>query len=593
MCSGTAPWPRSIPPHLNVGDEILCLKAATAAAIELRSLDNQHVVRNTRSAFEIRPGQPIEFAINPAAILRIPRRGRIKKPAVITSYRATEQSGGYMRRREFLKLTAGSAAATIAPGNLAVAQAALSKINHFVVLMLENRSFDNLLGRLYPKSATFDGLSGDEFNLDPAGKPIHVNNLPGMAADVLTIPDPNPGERWTDINEQLFGVIDPPQGAIPQMNGFVLNYLKQTKWPAERYDPKRIMHCFTPEQVPVLSQLARQFAVSDRWFASAPTQTWPNRFFVHAGTANGYENNAPPHFPYMMPTIFDRLKDMDPVNGWRIYFHDVAQSSALSRLWRIRHHFTRFSKFQSDAEEARLPAYTFIEPDYLSFLGPQNDQHPPTSVAAGERLIAAVYNALRQSPLWTSSLLIIVFDEHGGCFDHVPPPAAVPPSLRASNPFNFERYGVRVPALLVSPYIRQGLVLRPPGDTPFDHTSVIATLRKRFDLGGPLSERDAVAPTVESVLTLPDPTNMGPERIDAPLLQPRVASPEAASDPARVTDLQASLAELARVLPDPGEEEAHIRRLEASPERAAPPRLSPREAGAIVDRNIRRFLGES
>jgi phospholipase C len=498
-----------------------------------------------------------------------------------------------MRRREFLKLTAGSAAATIAPGNLAVAQAALSKINHFIVLMLENRSFDNLLGRLYPKSNTFDGLSGDEFNLDPAGKPIHVNNLQGMTADVLSTPDPNPGERWTDINEQLFGVIDPPAGAIPQMNGFVRNYLKQTKWPAERYDPKRIMHCFLPEQVPVLSQLARQFAVSDRWFASAPTQTWPNRFFVHAATANGYENNAPPHFPYMMPTIFDRLKDMDPVNGWRIYFHDVPQSSALSRLWRIRHRFTRFSKFQSDAQEARLPAYAFIEPDYLSFLGPQNDQHPPTSVAAGERLIAAVYNALRQSPLWTSSLLIIVFDEHGGCFDHVPPPAAVAPSLRASNPFNFDRYGVRVPAVLVSPYIQQGLVLRPPADTPFDHTSIIATLRKRFDLGGPLSERDAVAPTFEGVLTLPDPTNMGPERIDAPAAQPRAASPEALSDPAQMTDLQASLTELARVLPDPGEEEAHIRRLEASPERAAPPPLSPRDAGAIIDGNVKRFLGES
>src|SRR6476660_6522342 len=164
-----------------------------------------------------------------------------------------------MRRRDFLRLSAGSAIATAARSSVATAQTALPMIKHIVVLMLENRSFDNLLGRLYPKSNTFDGLSGDEFNLDPAGKPIHVNNLPGMTADVLTIPDPNPGERWTDINEQLFGVIDPPAEAIPQMNGFVRNYLKQTKWPAERYDPKRIMHYFMPEQVPVLSQLARQF----------------------------------------------------------------------------------------------------------------------------------------------------------------------------------------------------------------------------------------------------------------------------------------------------------------------------------------------
>jgi phospholipase C len=499
-----------------------------------------------------------------------------------------------MRRREFLKLSTGSALATVVRAKLATAQIALPKIKHFVVLMLENRSFDNLLGRLYPKSENFDGLSGAEFNLDLAGTPVYVNNLPGTSADVMTSPDPNPGERWIDINEQLFGVPDPLPGAVPGMNGFVRNYLKQTGKPSHRYDAKRIMHYFIPEQVPVLSQLARQFAVSDRWFASAPTQTWPNRFFVHTGTANGYENNAPPHFPYTMSTIFDRLKEMDPVSGWRTYFHDVAQTTALARLWRIRHHFSRFSKFDADAREGRLPAYTFIEPDYLSFLGSQNDQHPPTSVAAGERLLADVYNSLRQSPAWTSTLLIVIFDEHGGCYDHVPPPVAVPPSLAASTPFNFDRYGVRVPAVFVSPYIREGLVLRPPGSTPFDHTSILSTLRKRFDLGPPLSERDAIAPTIEAVLTLAEPTNMGPERIDAPIVQTRIRVAEAGSETVPLTDLQASLVDLSRTLPDPGEEEIHIRRLEASPPSSSASRvLSAPQAGAIVDRNVRRFLGEN
>lgn len=499
-----------------------------------------------------------------------------------------------MRRREFLKLSSGSAVATMVPANFAQAQVALSKIEHFVVLMLENRSFDNILGRLYPKSENFDGLSGTEFNLDLHGRPIYVNNLPGTTADVMTTPDPNPGERWTDINEQLFGVVDPPPGAVPQMNGFVLNYLKQTRKPADRYDSKRVMHYFVPEQVPVISQLARQFAVSDRWFASAPTQTWPNRFFVHTGTANGYENNAPPHFPYMMPTIFSRLKEMDPINGWRIYFHDAVQAAALARLWQIRHHFVRYSKFQTDVQEGRLPAYTFIEPDYLSVLGSQNDQHPPTSVAAGERLIADVYNSLRQGPAWTSTLLIIIFDEHGGCFDHVPPPVAVPPSGSRSTPFNFDRYGVRVPAVFVSPYIRQGHVLRPPGATPFDHTSIVATLRKRFELGAPLSDRDAAAPSIEAVLTLSEPTNMGPERIVAPVPQTRIASAEAGLEAAPVTDLQASLVDLARTLPDPGEDEVHIRRLEASPpSSSATQALSRGQAGVIVDRNVRRFLAES
>jgi phospholipase C len=496
-----------------------------------------------------------------------------------------------MRRRDFLKLSAGSAIATAAGSSLATAQTALPMIKHIVVLMLENRSFDNLLGRLYPKSDTFDGLSGNEFNLDVGGERILVNNLPGTSTDVMTTPDPNPGEHWTDINEQLFETTDPAPGAIPTMGGFVRNYMKQTRRRGQ-YDPKRIMHYFTPEQVPVISQLARQFAVSDRWFAAAPTQTWPNRFFVHTGTANGYENNAPPHFPYLMPTIFDRLDSMDPTNGWRIYFHDVAQSASLARLWRIRSRFSRFATFREHAALGTLPSYSFIEPDFLPYLGRQNDQHPPTSVAAGEQLLADVYNSLRQGPAWTSTLLIVVFDEHGGCYDHVPPPIAVSPSRSPTTPFNFDRYGVRVPALVISPYIPAGLVLRSAGPRPFDHTSIIATLRKRFALGAPLSERDAVAPTIETALTLPQPTNLGPDRIDAPQPEPRIARREVGIDEP-LTDLQASLVELARSLPDPGQEDDQIRRLEVAPPRAvATQGLSPAEAGAVVDTHVKRFLGE-
>src|SRR5262249_11496609 len=221
-----------------------------------------------------------------------------------------------MRRRDFLKLSGGSALATAMSTRPAAAQNALAKINHVVVLMLENRSFDSMLGRLYPKSAKFDGLSGSESNRDFSGAPIRVNNQSGTSADIMTTPDPNPGESWRDINEQFFGSPDPPRpGQVPSMDGFVRNYLAQTKKPAERYRPERIMRYFTPEQVPVISQLAKQFAVSDRWFASAPCQTWPNRFFLHTGTANGFENNFPLHFPYRMPTVFERLEAMDPVNG--------------------------------------------------------------------------------------------------------------------------------------------------------------------------------------------------------------------------------------------------------------------------------------
>jgi phospholipase C len=211
-------------------------------------------------------------------------------------------------------------------------------------------------------------------------------------------------------------------------------------------------------------------------------------------------------------------------------------------------------------------------------------------VAAGEQLLASVYNALRQGPAWKSTLLVVIFDEHGGCYDHVPPPPAVPPSKISASPFNFDRYGVRVPAIFVSPYIKQGQILRPTGATPFDHTSVIATLRKRFALGPALTDRDAAAPTFDAVLNLPAPTNLGPERITAPPVQRERA---AAETPPPLTDLQSSLVDLAVNLPNPGDEQNHIRHLETTRPRALDKEgVSPAKAGEIVDKNTRRFLGE-
>jgi phospholipase C len=334
----------------------------------------------------------------------------------------------------------------------------LGPIEHVVVLMLENRSFDCLLGKLYPKSPGFDGLDGSEFNRDRTGKLILVSNLPGTDPTAMSLPDPDPGELWTDINTQLFGntAIAVPT-PVPTMEGFVENYLAQATVAPGTYDANAIMHYFTPEQVPVISRLARQFAVCDRWFASAPCQTWPNRFFAHTGTANGYENNDPPHFPYEMETIFNRFEWVGMEDGWKIYYHDFAQTWALSKLWLLLDHFHFYEQFQSDARNGSLPAYSFIEPRYYphaTYL--PNDQHPPHVVTLGEQLIAEVYNCLRNGPLWQKTLLIITYDEHGGCYDHVAPPPAKPPNETVSVPFNFDRYGVRVPAVLVSPYIQQG-----------------------------------------------------------------------------------------------------------------------------------------
>jgi phospholipase C len=316
------------------------------------------------------------------------------------------------------------------------------------------------------------------------------------------------------------------------------------------------MHYYTSDELPVMSKLAQAFGVSDRWFAPAPCQTWPNRFFAHTGTANGYVNNSPTHFPYMMETVFNRLEE-DAKVAWRVYFHDVPQSTTLTRLWGdAATHFRLFNDdFIRDAASGKLPAYSFIEPRY--FADPvlkkmPNDQHPPHDVSYGESLIAAVYNAVRGGPGWKKTLLVITYDEHGGCYDHVIPPAAVPPGGASPDGFDFDSYGVRVPVVLVSPWIPPKSIIRPPGPTPFDHTSIIATLRKRFPFA-PLTPRDAAAPDLLTAVTAlnGNGSNDGPAFIVAPepVPDPTQLAAAAARKP---NGMQQGLAIAALMLPADG-----------------------------------------
>jgi phospholipase C len=402
------------------------------------------------------------------------------------------------------------------------------RIEHVVVLMLENRSFDCVLGRLYPKSDAFDGLDGTETNPwhrpDGGVEQIGVWNSASMRPEEVRIPTPDPGELFADIQMQLFGLCG---GQQPDMSGFVDNYMRQPRVNGP-YDPRAVMHYFTPRQVPVLSLLARSFGVSDRWHASAPCETWPNRYFAHCGTGGGFVNNERSHFPRfwprVMPTIFHRLGKAGC--SWKIYFHDLPQTATLFRLWRdIPTRFQLFEEqFARDAGSGRLPNYSFIEPRYYPSRWANkvpNDQHPPHNVLYGEQLIAAVYNAVRAAPTWKRSLLIVTYDESGGCFDHVPPPPAVPPGGPYPDGFAFDRYGIRVPAVIVSPYVAPGSVIRPPLPAagglsyPFDHASIIATLQKVFDCAPPMTPRVAAAPDLLCALTLDEPENDGPERIDA------------------------------------------------------------------------------
>jgi phospholipase C len=468
-------------------------------------------------------------------------------------------------------------------------------IRHVVVLMLENRSFDCILGMLYAKGPGFDGLSGAESNIwhrpDGTQQIIRVWNDPTVTPRALCIPDPDPGELFTDMQVQLYGLAGTgPLEPGPTMSGFVDNYMRQrAATPAA--DPYSVMHYFMPDQVPVISELARAFAVSDRWHASAPCQTWPNRFFAHTATAAGYVNNSPTHFPYLMETVFNRLESKG--KSWQIYFNDTPQSVTLTRLWGdLITHFRHFdSDFARDAAAGGLPAYSFIEPRYFPDVllnKMPSDEHPPHNVAYGEELIAAVYNAVRGGPGWRHTLLVITYDEHGGCFDHVPPPTAVPPGGPSPNGFAFNRFGARVPAVIVSPYVRPGSVARPPGATPFDHTSIIATLRKLFGFE-PLTARDAAAPDLLSVLDA-EPTNDGPASLAAPAVAP---APEqvarvAAQPP---NDLQKSLGAAAMLLPTIGANiGAHLERLNSVPD-PVPGHPTAAAAAADVAAHMKAFLG--
>jgi phospholipase C len=319
----------------------------------------------------------------------------------------------------------------------------LAKIQHIVVVMLENRSFDNMLGLLYADQgnvpplnlpalgpASFDGLLppavSDAF-WNPANAAFFSNS--GTAPDKVfassgttgsapfTVPNPDPNELFSNFNFQIFGTQTPAENQQPTMLGFLVDYLSATG--NDLNTAKRIMQSYSPTQVPVLSQLAKSYAVCDRWFGSVPAQTWPNRGFVHTGTSRGQVTNSSP-FAYNTETIYDVLQKTG--NSWGIYKDTVIPSLTklqYPRLGLFPFHFHQFAQFQVDAKNGTLPSYSFVEP---SFAIEPNDQHSPHNVTDGERFLAEVWASVSTGAHWTQTLLVIAYDEHGGCYDHAPPP---------------------------------------------------------------------------------------------------------------------------------------------------------------------------
>jgi phospholipase C len=432
-------------------------------------------------------------------------------------------------------------------------QTHLGDIKHVIVLMLENRALDHLLGYMKAQGIkpAIDGLTGAEaIPEDPTmwGSPL----VPVSPTAGNTEPDPDAGHELEDVSVQMYGHEDLSFPAGGTNNGFVVSYANQSPAPADAHD---IMKCVDPARIPALATLAREFCVCNRWFSSVPGPTWPNRLFAHAGTSGGRVSND--LGLYFLPNVFDRLDTAGL--SWRIYYHDIPQALLFYSLWDdwLLQLFTRrfrpFAFWGLDllGPICRLPAYTFIEPQYFSWWNPQtgtlshaNDQHPSHPIAAADRLVRTVYQRLRNSGCWRHSLLVIVHDEHGGTYDHrfPSPPAPNPDGLVSANPFfAFTRYGVRVPAVIVSPWASNGVC-----NNVYDHTSILATLEKRFGLP-PLTARDAAANAVDGCLTSPVPrltTAQAPRVL--PMAAMRLA-PRERIDPLRrrVTRHQQALVELA------------------------------------------------
>lgn len=462
------------------------------------------------------------------------------------------------------------------------ASSAAHAFDHVVVIMMENRAFDHILGYLYPgvtpDGTPFNGVYGKSLS-NPIPSYVGGGSVPVMPATVLQTPVIDPSEEWQSVNLALFDAFNPtsnqsvtsesayqspynlPDGGAyfpPPMNGFVKMFVwtlaaaNQTSTSESLFET--IMQCFTPNLVPVISQLASQFAVCDNWHCGVPSQTYCNRAFFQAASSGGLVDNAP-YYPWAFdntaPTIFDRLSNAGL--PWTVYY-DLLDVYPLTRLINYptlsnyplgAPYFKDMASFYDDVLNGSLPAYSFIQP---RFVLENNSYHPyngAPAVKRGEILLNDIYQAIRQSNSTSGSnylntLLVVTFDEGGTCYDHVPPGSAVPPGDGFSGQFNFgfDRQGQRIPAILVSPWIAANTVI----SAPLDANSVIKTLQTRHGLPS-LTARDAASTPLTDVVTLSGPRS----RSEMPRLRVRTLSAtEALPDQGTpLNDLQTAIVGLA------------------------------------------------
>jgi phospholipase C len=377
-------------------------------------------------------------------------------------------------------------------------------IDHIIVLMQENRSFDHYFGPLHdqgqPRVRPPRRNSSNPDPTNPTGPAIGRFHKPNYC-------------ETADLDHSWNGTHKEYDGGL--MDGFTAQNVDST-------DPTgmRTMGFYDRTDLPFYYALFSAFAISDRYFCSVLSQTFPNRFFLLAGTSFGHiANDFPTGDPmndFAQPTIFNLL-DQAGVS-WKIYFSQIAFADEFSY---VRNHVPSMTfpvqEFMTDAQNGTLPSVSFIDPIFIAQATVENDEHPPSNVQVGQNFVAGILNALFASPQWGSSALFLTWDEHGGFWDHVPPPRAcvpddIPPMLGSGDePGAFDRYGIRVPVVVVSPYARQHYV----SHKVYDHTSILRFIETRFDLPA-LTRRDANA---NSMLKL---FNFKAATIASPALPPAV-----------------------------------------------------------------------
>ncbi|GAB2234772.1 hypothetical protein Droror1_Dr00004037 [Drosera rotundifolia] len=426
-------------------------------------------------------------------------------------------------------------------------------IKTVVVLVQENRSFDHMLGwmkSLYPE---INGVTGDETNpldtSDPNSKLIKFG-------DSSVFVDPDPDHSIQAIYEQVFGEQWSEESAAkklkPTMQGFAQN-ANRTKAGLD----ETVMNGFKPDLIPVYKELVSQFAISDKWHAAMPASTQPNRLFVHSATSHGLTSNDTEKLIAGFPqkTIFESVYEAGLNFG--IYWQYPPATLFYRNLRKLKYleHFHDFDlDFKSHCKEGKLPNYTVVEQRYFDLkILPGNDDHPSHDVSQGQKFVKEVYEALRASPQWNEILFVIIYDEHGGFYDHVPTPVdGVPAPDDNIGPapyyFKFDRLGVRVPAFFISPWIEPGTVLHEPSGpeatSQFEHSSIPATVKKLFNLKDFLTKRDAWAGTFEGLLTRKTPRTDCPVTLPVPV---KLRDRDAIEDQP-LTDFQRELVQMAACL---------------------------------------------